>query len=118
MQYLTFNFFFFFGIKKRGVESREPLLFAFFPVFKKIVCNMSRTSRHVEHAVMGLFSLKLVPSIGCAFNFKNMKGKSNLQKYALIITKANLKIITQGNYNKMSATERFYQVLMCILFFI
>lgn len=81
---------------------------------------MSRTSRHVEYAVMGLFSLKLVPSIGCAFNFKNMKGKSNLQKYALIITKANLKIITQGNYNnlKVSATERFYQVLMCILFFI
>lgn len=74
---------------------------------------MSRTSRHVEYAVMGLFSLKLVPSTGCAFNFKNMKGKKKL-----IITKANLKIITKGNYNKMSATERFYQVLMCILFFI
>lgn len=26
---------FFFCIKKRGIESREPLLFAFFPVFKK-----------------------------------------------------------------------------------
>lgn len=84
MQYLTFNFYFFFGIKKRGgVESREPLLFAFFPVFKKIVCNMSRTSRHVEHAVMGLFSLKLVPSIGCAFNFKNMKGKKQFTKICI-----------------------------------
>lgn len=84
MQYLTFNFFFF-CIKKGGggVECREPLLFAFFPVFKKNVCNMSRTSRHVEHAVMGLFSLKLVPSIGCAFNFKNMKGKKQFTKICI-----------------------------------
>lgn len=82
MQYLTFNFFIFFVLKKGGVESREPLLFAFFPVFKN-VCNMSRTSRHVEYAVMGLFSLKLVPSIGCAFNFKNMKGKKQSTKICI-----------------------------------
>lgn len=78
MQYLTFNFFFFVLKKGGGVESREPLLFAFFPVFKKIVCNMSRTSRHVEHAVMGL-----VPTIGCAFNFKNMKGKKQFTKICI-----------------------------------
>lgn len=77
MQYLTFNFFFFLVLKKGGVESREPLLFAFFPVFKK------NRLRHVEYAVMGLFSLKLVPSIGCAFNFKNMKGKKQFTKICI-----------------------------------
>lgn len=44
MQYLTFNFFIFFVLKKGGVESREPLLFAFFPVFKKTsaICHVPR----------------------------------------------------------------------------